>query len=86
MAKVQIHFAGNSSRIEAVRQLFLPAAAGLHLAIFSVIFFSERVLEGLSIFCQRVSKSQNIYCLKEFVDRFSLNMSQIKDHPRFRGG
>ena len=58
MAKVQIHFAGNSSRIEAVRQLFLPAAAGLHLAIFSVIFFSERVLEGLSIFCQRVSKSQ----------------------------
>ena len=61
---------------------FLPAAAGLHLAIFCVIFFSGRVLEGLSIFCQRVSKSQNsqnIYCLKEFVNRFSLNMSQIKE-------
>ena len=43
---------------------FLPAAAGLHLAIFCLIFFffffffSGRVLEGLSIFCQRVSKSQ----------------------------
>ena len=34
---------------------FLPAAAGLHLAIFFILIFSGRVsLEGISIFCQRV--------------------------------